>query len=169
VAKVPALADKRQCQSRGRKTRHAQQTGPACGGAVRCAIARTARSVPHGNRIPVCIVFNIAGSIYKQIIFYSQLVDFSRLASWPADCSIPAGTFAISEKGVAMNWDMIEGNWKQYKGKVKEQWGKLTDDHLDSIAGKRDQLVGKIQETYGINKDEAENQIKDFEDRTWNQ
>ena len=44
-----------------------------------------------------------------------------------------------------MNWDRIEGNWKQVKGKVKEQWGKLTDDDIDVIAGKRDQLVGKIQ------------------------
>ena len=49
-----------------------------------------------------------------------------------------------------MNWDRIEGNWKQFKGKVKEQWGKLTDDDIDVIAGKRDQLVGKIQEQYGI-------------------
>lgn len=45
-----------------------------------------------------------------------------------------------------MNWDIVEGNWKQFKGKVKAQWGKLTDDHLDVIAGKRDQLAGKIQE-----------------------
>jgi uncharacterized protein YjbJ (UPF0337 family) len=72
-------------------------------------------------------------------------------------------------KEIKMNWDMIEGNWKQYKGKVKEQWGKLTDDHLDTIAGKRDQLIGKIQETYGINRDEAESQIRDFEDRNWKQ
>jgi|GEM_PF-1337791 len=43
-----------------------------------------------------------------------------------------------------MNWDRIEGNWKQAKGKIKEQWGKLTDDHLDTIGGKRDQLVGII-------------------------
>lgn len=64
-----------------------------------------------------------------------------------------------------MNWDIVEGNWKQFKGKVKEQWGKLTDDHLDTIAGKRDQLSGKIQETYGISKDEAEKQISAFEDR----
>ena len=64
-----------------------------------------------------------------------------------------------------MNWDLIEGNWKQFKGKVKEQWGKLTDDHLDRIEGKRDQLSGKIQETYIIGKDEAEKQIKDFEER----
>ena len=41
-----------------------------------------------------------------------------------------------------MNWDQVEGNWKQFKGKVKEKWGDLTDDELDSMAGKRDQLVG---------------------------
>lgn len=64
-----------------------------------------------------------------------------------------------------MNWDIVEGNWKQFKGKVKEQWGDLTDDQLDTIAGRRDQLVGKIQETYGINKDEAEKQITTFEER----
>jgi uncharacterized protein YjbJ (UPF0337 family) len=64
-----------------------------------------------------------------------------------------------------MNWDFVEGNWKQFKGKVKEQWGRLTDDHLDKIAGKRDQLAGKIQETYAIDKEEAEKQIKTFEER----
>jgi uncharacterized protein YjbJ (UPF0337 family) len=64
-----------------------------------------------------------------------------------------------------MNWDRIEGNWKQAKGKVKEQWGKLTNDHLDKVAGKRDQLVGKIQECYGIAKDDAERQVKDWESR----
>ena len=64
-----------------------------------------------------------------------------------------------------MNWDRIEGNWKQLKGKVREQWGRLTDDHLDSIGGKREQLAGKLQETYGVGKDEAEKQISDFEAR----
>ena len=63
-----------------------------------------------------------------------------------------------------MNWDIAKGNWKQFKGNVKEQWGKLTDDHLDAIAGKRDHLVGKIQEAYGISKDQAELQIKRFEE-----
>lgn len=67
-------------------------------------------------------------------------------------------------KGYAMNWDTIEGNWKQFKGHVKEKWGKLTDDHLDTIAGKRDQLTGKLQEMYGITKDQAEVQIKAFEE-----
>ena len=62
-----------------------------------------------------------------------------------------------------MNNDRIEGNWKQVKGKVKEQWGKLTDDDLDVIAGKRDQLLGRIQERHGIAKDEAETQVRTFE------
>ena len=64
-----------------------------------------------------------------------------------------------------MNWDIAEGNWKQFKGKVQTQWGKLTDDHLDQIGGKRQQLAGKIQEAYGVSKDEAEKQIKEFEER----
>jgi len=63
-----------------------------------------------------------------------------------------------------MDWNIVEGNWKQFKGKAKAKWGKLTDDHLDVIAGNRDQLAGKIQEYYGITKDEAEQQIKDFEE-----
>jgi len=64
-----------------------------------------------------------------------------------------------------MNKDTVEGNWKQLKGKVKEQWGKLTDDDFDVIAGKRDQLVGRIQERHGISRDEAEKQVKDWESR----
>jgi len=63
-----------------------------------------------------------------------------------------------------MDWNIIEGNWKQFKGRVREKWGKLTDDHLDTIAGKRDQLMGKLQETYGITKDQAEVQVKAFEE-----
>jgi uncharacterized protein YjbJ (UPF0337 family) len=64
-----------------------------------------------------------------------------------------------------MNWDRIEGNWKQAKGKVKEHWGKLTDDQLDVIGGRREQLLGVLQESYGIAKDEAERQIHDWEKR----
>ena len=64
-----------------------------------------------------------------------------------------------------MNKDTIEGNWKQLKGKVKQQWGKLTDDDFDVIAGKRDQLLGRIQERHGISRDEAERQVKDWENR----
>ena len=64
-----------------------------------------------------------------------------------------------------MNEDRVQGTWNQVKGKVKEQWGKLTDDDLDVIAGKRDQLVGRIQERHGLARDEAERQMRDFERR----
>jgi uncharacterized protein YjbJ (UPF0337 family) len=55
-----------------------------------------------------------------------------------------------------MNWDQIAGQWKQFKGSVKQEWGKLTDDDLDYISGTRDRLVGRLQQKYGIAKDEAE-------------
>lgn len=64
-----------------------------------------------------------------------------------------------------MNWDQVEGNWKQLKGSIQEKWGHLTDDHLDVIAGKRDQLASKIQEAYGVSKEEAEKQIADWESK----
>ena len=62
-----------------------------------------------------------------------------------------------------MNRDTIEGQWAQLKGKVKQQWAKLTDDDIGKIEGRRDVLVGKIQERYGVAQDEAEKQIKQFE------
>ena len=61
-----------------------------------------------------------------------------------------------------MNWDEVGGKWNQVKGSVKEQWGKLTDDDLTMIDGKRDRMVGKIQERYGITKEKAEDQIRDW-------
>ena len=64
-----------------------------------------------------------------------------------------------------MNWDRIEGNWKQFKGNVLQQWGKLTDDQLEMIAGRRDLLLGRIQELYGISKDDGEKQLADWETR----
>jgi uncharacterized protein YjbJ (UPF0337 family) len=67
-----------------------------------------------------------------------------------------------------MDWNRVEGNWKQAKGKVKEQWGKLTDDDLTFINGKRDQLEGRIQERYGIQRDIARRQIDDwYQAQTW--
>ncbi len=62
-----------------------------------------------------------------------------------------------------MNWDQAEGNWKQLKGTIKQTWGKLTDDQLDVIAGKRDRLAGHIQEAYGVSKEEAEKQLAKWE------
>jgi len=64
-----------------------------------------------------------------------------------------------------MNWDQVAGNWKQMMGKAKEQWGRLTDDDPALIDGKRDQLVGRIQERYGIEKEAAERQLREWERR----
>jgi uncharacterized protein YjbJ (UPF0337 family) len=62
-----------------------------------------------------------------------------------------------------MNWDQIAGNWKQVKGVVREKWGKLTDDDVDIIAGKRDILLGKIQDKRGIAREQAEKELKEWE------
>lgn len=61
-----------------------------------------------------------------------------------------------------MSWDRIEGNWEMAKGKVREMWGKLTNDDLDVIKGRRQQLSGKLQERYGYVKDKAEEEINRF-------
>ena len=61
-----------------------------------------------------------------------------------------------------MNWDQIEGNWKQITVDLKARWGKLTDDDLKVIAGKREQLTGKLQERYGYEKDRAERELDEF-------
>jgi len=64
-----------------------------------------------------------------------------------------------------MNSDIIQGKWKQLTGRIKSQWGKLTDDDLDVVDGHRDYLAGKLQERYGLSKDSAEKQIREFEDK----
>ena len=64
-----------------------------------------------------------------------------------------------------MNEDTIKGNWKQFKGNVKEQWGKLTDDDFDVIDGRREQLLGKLQERQGLAREAAEKQISDWQAR----
>ncbi|MDZ7704908.1 MAG: CsbD family protein [Trueperaceae bacterium] len=61
-----------------------------------------------------------------------------------------------------MNQNILKGKWKQYRGKVQQQWGKLTDDDLSQAEGQRDQIVGKIQERYGVTRDEAEKQYEKF-------
>jgi len=62
-----------------------------------------------------------------------------------------------------MNNDIIKGKWKQINGNIKKQWGKLTDDDLKVLEGTRDYLSGKIQERYGVAKEAAEDQIREFE------
>ena len=61
-----------------------------------------------------------------------------------------------------MDWNRIEGNWKQFKGNVKEKWGKLTDDDINVINGRRDQLEGKIQERYGFEKNQARKDVDNW-------
>ncbi len=63
---------------------------------------------------------------------------------------------------MAINWDVIEGKWNQLKGDARIQWGKLTDDDWDQIAGNKDKLVGKLQERYGWKREEAEKHANSF-------
>ena len=58
-----------------------------------------------------------------------------------------------------MNSDTLRGQWTQLKGKIREQWGKLTDDDLDEIQGRSEQLIGRLQQRYGIGRDEAQRQF----------
>jgi uncharacterized protein YjbJ (UPF0337 family) len=64
-------------------------------------------------------------------------------------------------------WEKFKGSWTQTKGAVKEQWGKLTDDDLLEIEGRRDQLVGKIQTRYGISREQAESQVVTWEQKRY--
>ena len=61
-----------------------------------------------------------------------------------------------------MNWEQAEGKWDQFRGEMQSQWGKLTDDDLTVVAGKRDQLAGLLQQKYGYAKDRAEKELDDF-------
>ena len=60
-----------------------------------------------------------------------------------------------------MNEDILKGQWKQLRGQIKEWWGVLTDDDLDKINGRRDQLIGKLQQKYGFTKDQATRELDD--------
>jgi uncharacterized protein YjbJ (UPF0337 family) len=62
-----------------------------------------------------------------------------------------------------MNADIMQGQWKQLKGKMKEKWGKLTDSDWDQIGGRRDQLIGKLQERYGLTREQAEKDLTELE------
>jgi len=64
-----------------------------------------------------------------------------------------------------MDWDRIEGSWKEYKGKVKIQWGKLTDDDIDVVNGRREELEGRLQKNYGYAKDKAHSEVESWLNR----
>ncbi len=64
-----------------------------------------------------------------------------------------------------MNWDQVQGNWKQFKGQAQQQWSKLSGEDIDRVDGKREELIGRLQEQYGIQRDEAERQVSEWMDR----
>lgn len=71
----------------------------------------------------------------------------------------------MEDREMAMNEPWLKGKWNELKGKIKEEWGELTDDDLDEIEGRRDQMVGSIQQRYGKSRAEAENELDDWERR----
>jgi len=94
---------------------------------------------------------------YSPLIEPRVLLDSSK-----ADLQAAGAPPKIKNRETVMNWEQVEGKWKQYSGKVREKWGKLTDSDLQVIRGNRDQLIGKIQERYGIAKQEAQRQVDEY-------
>jgi uncharacterized protein YjbJ (UPF0337 family) len=85
------------------------------------------------------------------------------LSTLPERLNCPAVGKSIStQKEMTMDWNRVEGNWKQFKGAAKEKWGKLTDDDLNVIEGRREQLEGKLQQRYGFAKDQIHRDVDDW-------
>ncbi len=61
-----------------------------------------------------------------------------------------------------MNWEQIEGRWREIKGRIRQKWGQMTDDEFEKIAGKKDELLGWLQNKYGYSKEQAEKEIDEF-------
>jgi uncharacterized protein YjbJ (UPF0337 family) len=109
-----------------------------------------------------------AGENYSVPVFEPEARDLlSRIELTAAHYQVRESTLVsrmlpIQAEEGNMNWDTLEGKWKQLKGSVKKQWGKLTDDDLDYMSGSKDQFVGRLQERYGIAKDEAQRQADNW-------
>jgi uncharacterized protein YjbJ (UPF0337 family) len=95
---------------------------------------------------------------------YTALAYRQHTSNCGANYAAAAGATKSSGKESAMNWNMIESDWKQFGARVKEKWGRLTDENLALIAGRRDYLSAQIQRSYGISKDQTERQLKLFEE-----
>jgi uncharacterized protein YjbJ (UPF0337 family) len=63
---------------------------------------------------------------------------------------------------LVMNWDEVSGNWKKARGRIREEWGMLTDDDLDMIQGGREELIGRIQQRYGMEREDAERAVREW-------
>ena len=61
-----------------------------------------------------------------------------------------------------MNWDQVQGSWRQFKGQVKQKWGDLTDDEIDRVEGRQEELAGLIQKKYGKTREEAQREVDDW-------
>jgi uncharacterized protein YjbJ (UPF0337 family) len=115
-----------------------------------------------GVRLTSCsrvrpIVFAVRKSTTSSNVVGCSIV--TSAAHWNLLRSAP---LARRETECVMDWNRIEGNWKQFKGRAKEKWGRLTDDDLDVINGRQEQLEGKIQERYGLAKDQAKKDVQDW-------
>jgi uncharacterized protein YjbJ (UPF0337 family) len=84
------------------------------------------------------------------------------MLEWPPTWHGDGRRAGQDDRGSAMNEDTIKGQWMQLKGRMKEQWGKLTDDDLKVAEGSSEYLAGKVQERYGVARDEADEQVKEF-------
>lgn len=107
-------------------------------------------------------------SAYEILRCFLTMVD---ALVWHAVPELPdkVNTLPRGKEELVMDSDRAAGMWKQIEGKVKQQWGKLTDDDLQQLEGHSEQLAGKLQERYGLAKEEAERQAKEFRQRNnWN-
>jgi uncharacterized protein YjbJ (UPF0337 family) len=85
--------------------------------------------------------------------------------AWPLHLSAEGSRelcVSFDKETRTMNWDQIKGEWKEAKGKLRSKWAKLTDDDMENIAGKKDVLVGRLQQHYGLKKEQAERDVDDY-------
>jgi uncharacterized protein YjbJ (UPF0337 family) len=99
----------------------------------------------------------------RSITILTAFAVVSLMVSPTVQAQTGSSTTTTTRSETSSIWQKIKGSWNQTKGAVKEQWGKLTDDDLLEIQGRRDQLVGKIQTRYGISQEEAEAQVSGWE------
>jgi uncharacterized protein YjbJ (UPF0337 family) len=115
---------------------------------LRLSLCKNQFSRGQGHDAPQYLSHKLAG----QIITLAELL---HLIPWHKANSVNEGV-------QRMNWDQMEGKWKQAKGSIKEKFGKLTDDDLTVINGNREKFVGKIQERYGVAKEEAQKRADEW-------
>ena len=117
------------------------------------------------KRILIAFVKAKRGGFMRKRILIASVAAVSLSAPALAQVSKPEGQTiqrapAATQPHALVGWDKIAGNWKWFKGKIRKQWGKLTNDDLAVAQGRREELVGKIQARYGIDKEQADKQVE---------